>query len=84
MAKKVKNKLPERIIVSDEQIESEKATVGATLKELRKNAGLSPEKVCEDLNIHRSTLSQDENGKLNTTLNRLIKYAKYYGVDLLK
>jgi len=69
--------------LTDEQINFEMQYFGAKLKGLREKTGLKQYEVAEALNIPLSNISMHEGGKSNITLKILIKYAKFYDVDLM-
>ena len=52
------------------------------IKELRKNAGLTQEKVCEDLGMLQRTYSDYESGRIKLPIDRLIELARYYDVSM--
>lgn len=52
------------------------------IKELRKNVGLTQEKVCEDLGMSQRTYSDYESGRIKLPIDRLIELAMYYDVSM--
>lgn len=52
------------------------------IKELRKSAGLTQEKVCEDLGMLQRTYSDYESGRIKLPIDRLIELARYYNVSM--
>jgi len=62
------------------QAESEK--LGKNLTRIRKEKGISQEKLSHLLHIDRSFVSNIENGKTNPTLATIAKLAKTLGVKL--
>lgn len=52
------------------------------IEQLRKEKGLSQEKLSKDLNIERRTISNYESNELNTKLKNIIKIADYFNVSL--
>lgn len=56
--------------------------VGAFIKELRKEKGLTQEQLAEQLNVSRRTVSRWETGSNLPDLDILIEMADYYGIEL--
>lgn len=56
--------------------------VGAFLKELRKQKGLTQEQVAEKFNVSNRTISRWENGNNMPDLDILIEISDYYEIDL--
>lgn len=61
---------------------SESAGIGAALRRLRKERGLSLSDVAEPTGISASFLSLVENGKNDITIGRLIRLVRFYGVSV--
>ncbi|MFN8223665.1 MAG: cupin domain-containing protein [Gaiellales bacterium] len=61
---------------------SEAAGIGATLRRLRKERGLSLSDVAEPSGISASFLSLVENGKNDITIGRLIRLVQFYNVSI--
>ena len=55
---------------------------GKKLKKLRMDNNVSAYKLCEDLHIHRGTLSNWETGKRTPDSDTLLKIANYFNVTL--
>lgn len=55
---------------------------GSKIQMLRKNHGLSQERLAEILNINRNYLSRIETGKSEPSLSVLKDIAKYFKVDI--
>lgn len=56
--------------------------IGAFLRELRKQKGLTQEQIAEKLNVSNRTVSRWENGNNMPDLDILIEISDYYEVDL--
>ncbi len=56
--------------------------IGAFIKELRKEKGLTQEQLAEQLNVNRRTVSRWETGSNLPDLDILIEMADYYCVEL--
>ena len=56
--------------------------IGAFLKELRNQKGLTQEQFAEIINVSNRTVSRWENGYHLPDLDVLLELAGYYGVDL--
>lgn len=84
MSKKKKTEIKpfKAIKPTSEQITAGKEDVSKFLRECRLNLGLTTEKVCQDLEISKSTLSKDELGRGNMSISRFVYYLKYYNVEL--
>jgi len=52
------------------------------LKNLRKNRGLTQEKLAADLGVSRVSLCRWESGDFQPSLDELIAMARYFGVSL--
>ncbi len=53
--------------------------MGANLRKLRLNHGISQEKLCAELQIGRSTYEKYESGELNIRISVLIELKNIYG-----
>ena len=53
--------------------------MGAFLKELRKEKGLSQEEFAKALKVSRQTISSIENGKYNPSLDLAFDIAEFFG-----
>ncbi len=56
--------------------------VGKRIKELRKNNGLSQEKLAREIAVDRTFISKIESGKINITINSLALICKGLKVSL--
>ena len=56
-------------------------TIGNRLKTLRAEHDLSQEKLAEELDIARTTVSHLENGNREPSLYTLMAYAEHFGVS---
>ena len=56
--------------------------IGLKLLELRDKRNISQVKLCEDLNINRTSYNYYENGKRIPDIGTLLLIAEYYGVSL--
>ena len=56
-------------------------TIGNRLKTLRAEHDLSQEKLAEELDISRTTVSHLENGNREPSLYMLMAYAEHFGVS---
>ena len=56
-------------------------TIGNRLKTLRAEHDLSQEKLAEELDIARTTVSHLENGNREPSLYMLMAYAEHFGVS---
>lgn len=59
----------------------DKKTLGQRLFELRKQNKLSQQVIAELLNITRTQISDIENGKSGTNLERFVQLCEYYRVS---
>ena len=57
-------------------------TIGARIAACRKRAGMSQEKLANELNISRQAVSRWESGDTTPTMDKLKSLAKIYGVSL--
>lgn len=55
--------------------------IGATIKQLRKNADLSQEDLANKMNIHRISLSNIEKGERNISAEELSKFAEIFNTS---
>jgi transcriptional regulator with XRE-family HTH domain len=58
------------------------ADLGAKVRELREQAGLSQEKLAEQTDVHRTYISGLERGRQNISLLTMMKLAESLGVSL--
>lgn len=84
MEKETKIKPQEGKKLTAEELAQERENIGAKLRGIRIKRGLSMDDVVAALDIPKPQLSKDENGKLNIGLDRLIRYAAFYQVDILR
>lgn len=56
--------------------------IGERLKQIRKNRGLTLQKVADAIGVSRSTISMYENGARSVTIKMLYKLADYFMVDI--
>ncbi len=72
--------------VSPKQVSSENQTInrliGERLKIVRQQLGMSPQRVREALGMHKSNLSEWENGKKSIPIRWIVQMAEFYGVSL--
>ena len=59
----------------------DKKILGQRLLELRKENGLSQKTIAELLNVTRTQVSDIENGKSGTNLERFVQLCEYYRVS---
>lgn len=59
----------------------DKKILGQRLLELRKQNGLSQKVIAELLNVTRTQVSDVENGKSGTTLERFVQLCEFYHVS---
>ena len=52
------------------------------LKELRKEKGISQQRLAMELNVNQNTISRDENGEREADYKTLIMLADYYNVSI--
>ncbi|MFW5983078.1 MAG: helix-turn-helix domain-containing protein [bacterium] len=70
---------PKEIADADQTILKE---IGARLKELRTEKGLSYTKLAEEIGINRNTYNLMENGKVYFTISKLLLILRYHNVSL--
>ncbi len=72
--------------VSPRQVSTENQTInrliGERLKIVRQQLGMSPQRVREALGMHKSNLSEWENGKKSIPIRWIVQMAEFYGVSL--
>lgn len=56
---------------------------GKTVQKLRKEQGLSQEKLAEEANLHRTYIGMIERGEKNVTLLNIEKIAKALNTDIV-
>lgn len=59
----------------------DKKLMGQRLSEIRKSKGITRREVMELLNVTRTQVSDIENGKSGTTLDRLYQLCEFYQVS---
>lgn len=59
----------------------DKKLMGRRLSEIRKSKGIARKEVIELLNVTRTQISDIENGKSGTTLDRLYQLCEFYQVS---
>lgn len=59
----------------------DKKLMGQRLSEIRKSKGIARKEVIELLNVTRTQISDIENGKSGTTLDRLYQLCEFYQVS---
>ncbi|HDZ8713641.1 TPA: helix-turn-helix transcriptional regulator, partial [Staphylococcus aureus] len=57
--------------------------LGKILKELRKNKGLTQEKVSKELEVSIQSINNWENDKTLPDLDNLVKLSRYYDMDII-
>lgn len=72
---------PEEIIKS--AVLESRIKIGATIRAIRENRGLSQEQLAEKMNISRSTISKIESGKFNCSLDYLSKFALFLNFEII-
>lgn len=71
------------MLTRDEYYESDKKEIGQKIKAIRKDHGLSQDKLAEQMDVERNQIFRHENGLNDMSVGTFFKYADILGVSPL-